>query len=369
MKEAPGRAIFSVAVAWVVLATTGRLDAQEFGPADALPDPSRIGRAGSSEGAGDASGRADEAERPGRFDPLFRAFDPAWFQRLFDQVVGLDSGDRSSRPRAPEIGEPVFFDLTRPLGDRKYGNELNYLFNSSTRNAPALQVIEYEYAFDDWRAAELDLSYYNGNLEILTPFYQRTLGVGRRRNWVHGYQVSPDLYLRSGFVGGSAVYALGWKPEEESRFSSLIFVGANRALIGGFQFPKAGGPPIDPGDRVFGSWRPTINVNLFYKLAEKLTLGFEADQFLQGGRASEYLDFPFLTYEPGKHAFFQVGGGYYHFESRDQFTFFLHLNFVNPSTRKPRDEDDDRTETAPEPDGSGEAGPIRRGFDRLLGRR
>ena len=349
------------AVAWLALATSARLDAQDLG----LPDPARIGRADSVRGNDDPAGRSDQegddAERTGRFGPFFRAVDPSKLQRLFDRAVGLDSGDRSGRPRVPEIGEPVFFDLTRPLGDRKYGNELNYLFNSSTANAPALQVIEYEYTFADWRAAEVDLSYYNGNLEVLTPFYQRTLGVGRRRNWVHGYQVSPDLYLRSGFVGGSAVYALGWKPEEESRFSSLVFVGANRALIGGFNFPKAGGPPVAPGDRVFGAWRPTVNVDVFYKLGERFALGFEADQFIQRGKGGEYLDFPFLTYEPGERAFFQVGGGYYHFESRDQFTFFLHLNFVNPSPRKAPEE-----EVGPEPD---EPGPIRRGLDRLLGRR
>ena len=164
-----------VAVAWLALAGTARLVAQEAAGGEPSGRPDR----------GD-----DAAETPGKLDPLFRAIDPARLQRLFDEVVGLDSGDVSRRPEAPELGEPVFFDLTRPLGDRKYGNELNYLFNSSTRNAPTLQVIEYEYAFADWRAAELDLSYFNGNLEILTPFYQRTLGVGRRRNWVHGYQVS-----------------------------------------------------------------------------------------------------------------------------------------------------------------------------------
>jgi len=338
--------IHCLAVVWLVTGLVARAPGQESGE--------RSDRGG------------DPAEKPGRLDPLFRAIDPARLQKLFDEMVGLDSGEVSRRPEVPEIGEPVFFDLTRPLGDLKYGNELNYLFNSSTRNAPTLQVIEYEYTFADWRAAELDLSYFNGNLEILTPFYQRTLGVGRRRDWVHGYQVSPDLYLRSGFVGGSAVYALGWKPEEKSKFSSLIFLGANRALIGGFHPTPAGVVPSNPGDRVFGSWRPTVNVNLFYSLSEKFSLGFEADQFIRRGKAGEYLDFPFLTYKPGRHAFFQVGGGYYRFESRDQFTFFLHLNFVNPSNRRTR-EDEGRGESGEEK--SDDSGPIRRCLDRLLGDR
>lgn len=308
-------------------------------------------RSAATEEGGDAAGRPDQAgdeeeeeERAGLLDRIFEPIDPANFHRALDRGLGLDFGVRSERPEAPEIGEPVFFDVTRPLGDLKYGNELNYLYNSSTRRAPALQVIELEYNFADWRAAEFDLSYFDGNLQILTPFYQRTLGVGRRGNWVHGYQLSPDIYVRSGFVGGSAVYIFGWKPEAESRFSTLIFLGANRALINGFNPTPSGTavPRLDPrhaggGDeRVFGAWRPVLNIDFFYDLGKKLTVGIENDLFFQAGRASEYLSFPFVTYKPGKHVFIQAGGGYYHFESQDQFTFLLHVNLVNPSTRRPR---------------------------------
>ena len=324
--------------------------------------------AGVAPARGDGPAPAEEA-RPGGLAPILDPLDAGRLQRLFDEFAGLDAGDRSRRPEVPEFGEPVFFDLTRPLGDRKYSNETNYLFNPSTRNAPTLQVIEYEYTFADWRSAEIDLSYYNGNLEVLTPFYQRTLGVGRRRSWSHGYQVSPDLYLRSGFVGGSAVYIFAWKPEAESRFSTITFLGANRTLIGGFHpTPMPLRPPIDGGDKVYGSWRPTLNIDLFYKLTEKLSVGLEDDLFFQSGRAAEYFAFPFVTYKPGKRLFLQVGGGYYRFESRDQFTAMVHLNFVNPSPRMPREEgrqDDPRPDPGPE-SGPGR-GPIRRCLARLLG--
>ncbi len=309
--------------------------------------------------------KSEAAETPRPFDPAFHAIDPSRLQRLFDEIVGLPSGNVSNRPRAPEMPEPIFFDLTRPLGDLKYSNELNYLLNTNTRNAPTLQVIEYEYTFADWRAAELDLSYFNGSLEILTPFYQRTLGVGRNRNWVHGYQVSLDLYLKTGFVGGSPVYIFSWKPEEDSRFATTIFLGANRALIGGFNPPSMNLPNL-PGstmldDHPFGAWRPTINVDVFYKLTEKFTFGVETDLFIHSGKAGEYLSFPFLTYEPGEHAFFQFGAGYYEFESHGQFTVFAHLNFVNRSKRKNREpESDDKAEADSESP---------RWFSRLLGDR
>ena len=330
-------------VVFLLLGTCARLAAQDIRADRPEERPAAAAEKAGATGVPDAPGD-EEQERAGLLDRIFEPIDPANLQRAIDRGFGLDAGDRSERPEAPEIGEPVFFDLTRPLGDMKYGNELNYLYNSSTRGAPGLQVIEYEYAFADWRAAELDLSYYDGNLQVLTPFYQRTLGVGRRGNWVHGYQFSPDIYVRSGFLGGSAVYTFGWKPEEASRFSTLIFLGANRSLIGGFNpgmsGPSASRPDPHPAggaeDRVYGAWRPTFNVNFFYNLSEKFTLGIENDLFFQSGKASEYLSFPFLTFKPGEHLFIQVGGGYYHFESRDQFTFLLHVNLVNPSARRPR---------------------------------
>ncbi len=353
-----------LAVGVVVLLSASCLAAQDEGAAE------RPAAAGP-----DVGGRQDQggesSERPGPLDPFFDPINPARFQRRFDLWLGLDSGDRSDRPRPPEIPEPVFFDVVRPLGDLKYANELNYLVNSSTRNAPTLQVIEYEYVFADWRAAELDLSYFNGNLEILTPFYQRTFGVGPKGNWVHGVQLSLDLYLRSGFVGGSPVYTFCWKPDRESRFSTTVFVGANRALIGGFG-PSRGGLaafPAESGpvDRPFGAWRPTFNADVFYKLGEKWTVGVETDLFFHAGKAGEYLSFPFLTYEAGKHAFFQVGAGYYHFESRDQVTFFGHVNLVNASTRRAREPERSRDEVAPEETRDG--GRLRRWLGRLIGDR
>ncbi len=331
-------------------------------------------------------------EKDGPLDPFFDLIDPSRFQKILDQAIADRSGRERPRrelPEVPEIGEPVFFDLSRPLGAQKYSNEFNYLLNPSTANAPTMQVLEYEYAFADWNTVEVDLAYFNQSLEILTPFYQRTLGVGRNGRTVRGIQISTDLYLRSGFVGGSAVYAFGWKPTKESRFSTLSFLGVNRTLIGGFLFPASpvgrmglitspsATTPATPDDKVYGAWRPTFNLNLFYKLTEKVSLGFENDLFFQSGRASEYFSFPFLTWEAGQHAFFQAGGGYYHFESRDQFTFLLHMNFVNPSVKVSKEQfagqGDDPTGATAREEESGEGdsprrGPIRQWLERRWSR-
>lgn len=319
----------------------------------------------------------EEGEKPSPLDPVFDFINPARAQRRLDGWFGRDPDAPSTKPAVPELGEPVFFDLSRPLGASRYSNELNYLYNVNSRNAPALQVLEYEYAFADWRSAELDLSYYNGNLQILTPFYQRTLGVGPRGNWAHGYQLSADVYTRSGNVGGSTVYVFGWKPERDSRFSTLTFLGANRALIGDFTpgggsglgsaSGGMGSPGTTPGLRRYMAWRPTLNADFFYRVGEKVTLGLENDLFFGSGRAGEYLVLPFVTIETGEHAFFQFGTGYYHFEGGDQFSFFAHINIVNPSTKRkgplPADDEGDR----PGEGGDSRTGRLRRRLGRWVG--
>src|SRR5438128_1703624 len=75
-----------------------------------------------------------------------------------------------------------------------------------TGRVPASQFLEYEYVFADWRAAKLELEFAQGALETLEPGYQRTWGVGLRHNWVHGFQVFPELFLQEKFVGGTAAY-------------------------------------------------------------------------------------------------------------------------------------------------------------------
>ncbi len=373
----PGRrsAIF-VGLVWAILSPSVQGDGPSPRRPDGWPDPAQVGRgeparpaevpaeaepaepaaepAGEDEakGEGTGEGEAKEAAKDGPLDPFFDLVDPARLQRELDKALGARFPRRRPRrelPEVPEIGEPVFFDLTRPLGARRYSNEINYLFNSSTRSAPTLQVIEYEYAFADWNAVELDLQFYDQILEVITPFYQRTLGVGCGGRSVYGIQVSPDVYRRSGFIGGSAVLAYGWKPTKESKFSTLSFVGVNRQLIGGFFTPNSArqrlGGMVQTGaattapEPIFGAWRPTFNFDVFYQLTETVSLGIENDLFFQSERrSSEYLSFPFVTWEAGQHAFFQVGAGYYHFEGRDQATFLVHLNFVNPSV-KIREED------------------------------
>ena len=89
-----------------------------------------------------------------------------------------------------------------------------------TGRVPASQFLEYEYVVADWRAVKLELEFAQGALETLEPGYQRTLGVGPKHNWVHGFPVFPEIFIHDKFVGGTSAYMFNWKPTEESPFST-----------------------------------------------------------------------------------------------------------------------------------------------------
>lgn len=268
-----------------------------------------------------ASGsEAGELRRPNLLGPVLSPINPARLHRRMDELLGLDDGDRSSRPEAPEIPEPVFFELVRPLGALKYESEVNYLYGAFTGGVPDLQVLELEYVFADWNAAKLELTYTDGNLETIEPGYQRTFGVGRRHNWVHGCQIFPEIFTQKPFVGGTAVYMFAWKPEERSAWSTMLMLGASRGLI---EEPKAlAGPgqmlPGRPAARRVASglggssepledvWRPVVVADFWYTLSPSLAVGME-DDFFPSARFGEYLILPHVNWQPTAHVFSSSG--------------------------------------------------------------
>jgi len=178
----------------------------------------RSGRRGEAESLTAAGSEAGDLKRPDPLGPLLDPLNPARLHRRFDERRGLDADDQSDKPEAPEIPEPVFLEFTRPLGTLKYENELNYLIVAPTGRVPASQFLEYEYVFADWRAAKFEMEFSQGKLETLEPGYQRTLGVGRRHNWVHGFQVFPELFIQEKFdrrVGLQHVALGGCEPDDD----------------------------------------------------------------------------------------------------------------------------------------------------------
>ena len=320
----------------------------------------------SDEGEEDDRPEAEKPKRPKLPNPLGPVMDrlnPALAAYALEEVLGLDTGRVSPKPRAPEIPLALFRELIRPLGALKYENQFNYFNGSFSGGAPGFQSISYEYVFMDWTGARGELVWVNQQLEAWGAGLQRTLGVGPRHNWVHGITVVPEVLVRRRFVGGSAFYTFAWKPEEESHWSTTLTVGANRASFEGAQAAQAmsmTGPmgmmamgragDLARGDtgreeEAFASaWRPLGSFNFWYTFSPKFTVGVENDA-LPHYKFGEYLVLPYFIWQPTQHFFMQAGGGYYQIGSQSQATFMVRVNLLNPSPRKPYDATPERQGT------------------------
>lgn len=316
-------------------------DRQPAGFGEQGAEGSGGGEAGGEGSGGPSAANSGAASLPDPFRPFFEAINLAQLHHRLDEALGFDAGTQSPRPEAPEIPLAVFIEVVRPLGGLKYENQTNYFIGAFTGSAPTLQALTYEYVFADWNAVRLELFYPNGNLASLVPGYQHTLGVGPRGNWVHGFQILPEIFLQRDFVGGRAFYIFGWKPEKESPWSAALSLGADRASIegtearAGLRARQRAGPGEAGGEEPGSVWRPFISANAFYAFGPSLSVGLENDLF-PSSRLGEYLFLPNLTWRPTQHFFVQVGAGYYQLDSEGQATFMCRVNIINPSTRKPR---------------------------------
>jgi len=329
-----------------------------------------------------AGSEAGDLKRPDPLGPFLDPLDPGHLHRRIDEILGLDAGEQSNKPEAPEIPEPIFLEFTRPLGALKYEGELNYLIVANGR-IPASQFLEYEYVFADWNAAKFELEFSQGKLETLEPGYQRTLGVGPRHNWIHGFQIFPEVFVQEKFVGGTAAYMFNWKPTEESPFSTSFWAGANRTLIQGpdaarlrlsrLMAGRASGLPEREAaalaDRPAGVWRPLAVADFWYTLSPSVAVGVENDLFCSR-QFGEYLILPHVNWQPTKHLFIQVGAGYYKYGSVDQAVFMTHINLVTPSPRKPRRNFESERESARDRERAADekSAPSRGALTRLIDR-
>jgi hypothetical protein len=286
------------------------------------------GEGGGGQEGGAGGGGSEEDKLPAPLGPLFERFDPARIQRGLDEALGLDTGDRSDKPRAPEIPLAIYRQTIRPLGGLKYENQPNY-FVGTFGDLPSQQSFSYDYVFADWNAVRFEASWANADPQTVLLGYQRTLRVGERHNWVDGITFLPEYVVPTHFVGGSALYTLAWKPDEKSPWTFTPAVGVNRVDR---EVTAAGGGE----GRVQGVWRPLLTLNAFYSFSRSFTVGVEND-FLPSGRLAEYLVMPLATWRPTEHFFVQAGGGYYQLGSKGEPTFMCRVNLLYPSPRRGRD--------------------------------
>ncbi len=303
-------------------------------------EESAVGRAPRAEGGegqgeggggqqGGEGGAGEEEKLPAPLGPFVERFNPARLQRALDEALGLDAGERSDKPRAPEIPLAIYRQTIRPLGGLKYENQPNY-FVGTFGDLPSQQSFSYDYVFADWNAVRFEATWANADPQTLAFGYQRTLRVGERHNWVDGVTVLPEYVVPTHFVGGSALYTLAWKPEEKSPWTFAPAVGVNRVDR---EVRAAGG---EGEGRVQGVWRPLLTFNAFYSFSPSWTVGVEND-LLPSDRLAEYLVLPHFTWRPTEHFFVQAGAGYYQLGSKGEMTFMCRANLLYPSPRRGRD--------------------------------
>lgn len=292
--------------------------------------------------------RESEEVLPSPLAPLLEHLNPGRYHRILDQMFGLDDGDVSPRPRAPEIPLAVFVEVIRPLGALKYESQFNYFQGNFCGTTPTLKQVTAEYLFADWNAVRFEASWRDDRLEAFAVGYQRTLGVGPNHNWAHGVVVLPEFFVHDAFTGGLAFYTFGWKPTERSPVSVGLSAGIDRALFTGAEAgmtrvrlenaddrDRQGRREGEPEPRA-AVWRPLLSANAWYSFSKRWTIGVENDAFIHE-RFGEYLVLPHVIWRPTERFFVQAGAGYYRVAGQDQATVMVRVNVLNPSPREPLD--------------------------------
>jgi hypothetical protein len=191
---------------------------------------------------------------------------------------------------APDIPEPMIFDMVRALGAERGELEVNTLAQMSPWESGTVEwAPEIEYALVDGFAAELELPFVNGRLTELKFGLQGTFGTFNDGQSIHGVQYLGIHDRHDGSYSSTLVYILGQRLS--SRLSSVTMVG-----IGG----------VDLGSRRDGG-ALIVNQSVFADVSDRNIAGVEVN--FEGGRDGGLLVMPQLhhTLSPGFQL--QVGFG------------------------------------------------------------
>ncbi len=191
---------------------------------------------------------------------------------------------------APEIPEPMIFDMVRPLGARRGELEVNTLaqVNLSGPGRHVEWAPEVEYAVADGFAVELELPFTDGRLTDYKIGLQGTFGTFRGGRSIHGVQYLGLHNRRDGGWSSSLLYLLGNRFGE--RWSTMTMVGA--------------------GDVTLRSTKGTgliVNHTTFWDADPKTVLGFEVNR--QTGASQYWLLMPQLHRTIAQKVSAQFGAG------------------------------------------------------------
>lgn len=191
---------------------------------------------------------------------------------------------------APDIAEPMVFDLVRPLGAQRGELEINALAqrNLSGRDKTVEWAPEIEYAVTNGFAIELELPFSGKRITDYKLGLQKTLGLLNHGRGIHGVQYLGLWNRERRRWDSSLLYVIGNRFNH--RISTLTMIGIGEVGAGG------------PETRAF-----LLNHTSFYDIEDHTTAGVEVN--LRIGRERSTLVMPQLQQDLGQRFQLQAGLG------------------------------------------------------------
>jgi hypothetical protein len=191
----------------------------------------------------------------------------------------------------PNIPEPMFFDLVRPLGARKGELEVNSLFVQplAGQERDFQWAPEAEYAVTDGVAIEPQVIFENGRLLGGQFTVQKTLGTLFRDKAIHGVLARAE-YLRPVRVSGEWLYL--WGARINQKWSLFTIQGLRRDDFRGSGFFQA-----------------LVNPSVFYDVTKDVTIGLETNFAIGQKPKNVYRFIPQVHVKMPKNTSIQYGVG------------------------------------------------------------
>jgi hypothetical protein len=217
---------------------------------------------------------------------------------------------------APEVPEPMVFDLVRPLGAKKGELEVNTLGvvpltrgrTGSPRASDELGLVplsedkgkiewapEIEFALWDGFALELEFPFEGSTLEELKGAVQWTAGTAFGGRFIHGFQGIVEHALQSDSTNWTGLYLAAMR--FSSRWSALGMWGASH---------ETGADARDLGG---GRTQILQNLSLFCDISHNWTAGLETNYAVSMQGNSTVLLMPQMQVEMGRFFTLQFGAG------------------------------------------------------------
>lgn len=209
----------------------------------------------------------------------------------FPSYAQFIEGEAALSSVVPNIPEPLFFDLVRPLGAKRGELEVNALAQKSLKGGVVEWAPEIEYAFADNYAFELELPFENLNHTNYEFALQGTLNNRLTAGMIQGWLVVGEKNRGTGKYSAEALYINGYRISKA--WSTLNMFGLKRTIFG------SNGKTI-----------ALMNNNIFYDYSQRLTYGIELNHEINQYGQWSYRLTPQIDLDLHRNVSLQTGLGF-----------------------------------------------------------